>query len=73
MNKKQPKQTKQDIFTAILNSLDSSHAMNPRWRIGQIIANAVRLETGRVNCDPFHISDEELLSGIKKTYGPERE
>lgn len=41
----------------------------PDWRLGQLIANAVRAETGVVNCDPFFIEDDEMLVGIQRTTG----
>jgi hypothetical protein len=30
-----------------------------------MIANALREFDGRVNCDPFHISNEDLLEGLE--------
>ena len=38
----------------------------PELRVGQIIANAVRCATGAVNCDPYFISDDVLLLGLKE-------
>ena len=36
---------------------------HPEYRFGQIIANAVR-HAGYMNCDPFHISNLELLKAL---------
>ena len=50
----------------ILEMLQEYSEKLPHWRIGQIIANAVRAYDGRLNCDPFYMSDDELLEGLKK-------
>lgn len=51
---------------SILGLIYEIQEINPKWRFGQIIANAVRYYDGRVNCDPFYISDKDLLDGLKK-------
>ena len=38
----------------------------PALRVGQIMANAVRRSTKTVNCDPYYISDDVLLLGLKE-------
>ena len=38
---------------------------NPDWRLGQVIANAVR-QTGRFDCDPFYIEDDEMVEALKE-------
>lgn len=38
------------------------------WRIGQIVANAVRTIDGRKECDPFYIHNSDLITGIEKIY-----
>jgi len=45
--------------------LKAAWSVNPDWRLGQLIANAVRVETGAVNCDPFYIEDDKLIDGIE--------
>jgi hypothetical protein len=58
------KQTKDDT-TEILHLLLKLQIQYPNWRFGQIIANAVRAYDGRVNCDTFHMSDDEILEGLE--------
>jgi len=53
-----------DTFTDILHAILTLHTEFPSWRFGQVVANAIREWDGRINCDPFHIQDEELLSGL---------
>lgn len=43
--------------------------LRPHWRVGQVIANAVRAATGQINCDPFHMSDQQMLAGLRGLYG----
>jgi hypothetical protein len=54
-----------EAFTAILQLCVKLHAKYPSWRFGQIIANALRGFDGRVDCDPFHIYNEDLEEGLK--------
>ena len=49
----------------ICNRLKAAWAAHPDWRLGQLIANAVRAETGALNCDPFFIEDDKLIAGIE--------
>ncbi len=58
------KPTIDDISTRIIHKILLLSLEYPDWRVGQIIANAVREYDGRVNCDPFHVSDEGLESGL---------
>ena len=58
------KPTTDDVRTRIIHKFLLLTTEYPSWRCGQIIANAVREYDGRVNCDPFHISDEELETGL---------
>ena len=37
--------------------------IHPEYRFGQIVANAVR-SAGYISCDPFHISNLELLKAL---------
>lgn len=46
--------------------IDKVAVKYPEWRFGQIIANAVRAETGRMDCDPFYIEDEDLRRGLHR-------
>ena len=54
-----------DTFSDILHACLKLHVKYPDWRFGQVIANAVREYDGRVDCDPFHIDNEEILSGLE--------
>lgn len=38
---------------------------HPDWRLGQVIANAVRAHDGRANCDPFYIEDDDMVEALK--------
>ena len=62
MNKKQQK----NDISEILHLFLKLHIKYPKWRLGQIVANAVREFDGRVNCDPFYLSDEDLIIGLEK-------
>lgn len=53
------------VRTDIIHALLTLETEYPNWRMGQIIANAVRAATGWVNCDPFHVDDEDLLAGLE--------
>lgn len=50
----------------IINKLQECTKNFPNWRVGQIIANAIRAYDGRLNCDPFYIDDKKLLEGLNK-------
>lgn len=50
----------------IINKLQECIKNFPDWRVGQIIANAIRAYDGRLNCDPFYIDDKKLLEGLNK-------
>jgi hypothetical protein len=53
-----------DRIDPLIETLRARWKEHPDWRLGQLIANAVRAETGRVNCDPFYIEDDEMLRGL---------
>lgn len=53
-----------DRIDPLINKLKAVWKDNPDWRLGQLIANVVRVETGAVNCDPFHIEDYEMDHGL---------
>lgn len=55
-----------DRIDPMIEQLRSIWKAHPDWRLGQLIANGVRAETGQMNCDPFYIEDEDLLKGLKK-------
>ena len=38
---------------------------NPDWRLGQVIANAVRQIDGRVDCDPFYVEDDAMKEALE--------
>ena len=59
------KNRQQDEVTDILHAILVQHTEHPELRFGQMIANAVRAATGAVNCDPYHVSNEEMLIGLK--------
>jgi hypothetical protein len=59
-------------FEDILAICNAVHSRHPEWRFGQVIANAVREIDGRVNCDPFHISDDQMLRGLDNLLDDER-
>lgn len=65
MKKQISKKVKSDVFSDILHSCLIIHTEYPDWRFGQVIANAIREYDGRVNCDPFHMQDEEMLTGLE--------
>jgi hypothetical protein len=55
--------------TKINKIIEKLQEKYPEWRYGQIIANAVRNIDGRVNCDPFHVQDKDLLESLTQMYG----
>ena len=53
----------------ILEKLEKYWKANPDLRLGQIIANFVRMSTGQLKCDPIYIEDniiEEVLDKVNK-------
>jgi hypothetical protein len=65
MKKQIKKQVKHDTYSDILHACLKLHVEYPEWRFGQVIANAVREYDGRVNCDPFHIQDDEMMARLE--------
>lgn len=49
-----------------LNALKIYWKNHPDYRFGQIVANGVREITGAMDCDPFHVQDEEFLSALRQ-------
>lgn len=50
----------------IIDELLALWKENPDWRLGQVIANVVRAQTGAAHCDPFYLRDDEMLEGIRR-------
>lgn len=59
------KNRRHDTLSDILHACLLLHTKHPDWRFGQIISNAVREWDGRTDCDPFHITDEAILTGLE--------
>ena len=55
---------KSERIEPILNEIEKYWKKNPDLRLGQIIANCVRAFDGRVNCDPFYIEDDDLITAL---------
>ena len=53
----------------ILTQLEDYWTKNPDLRLGQIIANCVRAYDGKLNCDPFYIEDDIMLTVLKAFNG----
>lgn len=66
MDKKQTKKDEIAYFCKLIIKLNKSS--KGTQRIGQTIANAVRMFDGRTNCDPYNITNNELLEGLEKLY-----
>jgi hypothetical protein len=49
----------------MLNLVEQIWKANPDWRLGQVVANAIRAHDGRVNCDPFYIDDRDMNHGLE--------
>jgi hypothetical protein len=50
----------------MLETLERIWKANPDWRLGQVVANAVRAYDGRVSCDPFYIEDDAMEEGLNE-------
>jgi hypothetical protein len=59
-----PEKTVSEQITEIILQ---TKAKFPELRVGQIIANAMRRIT-KLNCDPYFVSDEDLLKGLKEMF-----
>lgn len=60
------------LTTDILHIILKIHTKHPELRVGQIIANAVRRLDGRTDCDPYYITDKQLLAGLETIYEEEK-
>jgi uncharacterized protein YihD (DUF1040 family) len=50
----------------VIKELQSLWELNTDWRLGQLIANAVREVNGfQDDCDPFYIEDDSMLKAFK--------
>lgn len=48
-----------------LNAIREAWVKVPDWRLGQLIANAVRVHTGgALDCDPFYVEDDDMVQAI---------
>lgn len=54
-----------DRIDLVIHELERAWKRHPDWRLGQLIANAYRQQTGRVECDPFYLEDDKMLAGIR--------
>lgn len=66
MNKKHTKKDEISEFCTLLIKVNKS--TKGTYRLGQTIANAVRFYDGRTNCDPYYITNNDLINGLEKLY-----
>lgn len=66
MNKKHTKKDEIAEFCTLLIKVNKSS--KGTYSLGQMISDAVRMFDGRSNCDPYQISNNELLEGLEKLY-----